>query len=376
MNFKKLDEFMKQMPERGFPCNEIAVSVDEKTVYRIGTGYSDAEKTKPVSGDDLYWLYSASKVITCIATMRLCEEGRLSLSDPVSNYLPEYAELSVKEADGTIRPAKTVMTVEHLFTMTAGLDYGTKKPAFQEAIAKGGNTRELVRALAKSPLCFDSGTRYQYSFCHDVLAAVAEVASGMRFADYLDAVLFKPLGIKNMGFHPTPEQEKKFSAMYTYRDGAGRCTLIPTRNDFRFTPDFDGGGAGLFGSVDEYMRIISAIACGGTAENGYRILKPETVRLFTENRLSDVQLDDLVSTTRYGYGFGLCGRVHIDPARSLCLSPVGEFGWSSASSHHVLIDTKNRLAFHYATHMLDCKYAHNKIHPALRNLVYEGFYAE
>ena len=376
MNFKKLDAFMKEMPERGFPCNEIAVSVDGKTVYRNASGYSDAEGTRPVSSDNLYWLYSATKVITCIATMRLVEAGLISLSDPVAKFLPEYGSVTVREADGTVRPARTVMTVEHLFTMTAGLDYGTGKPAFRAAIAANGSTRDLVRALAEEPLCFDPGTRYQYSFCHDVLAAVAEVASGKRFSEYLNESLFRPLGIRDMGFTPTPEQEKRFCAMYTRREGAGIPSLTDCRNSFRFTPDFEGGGAGLFGSVDEYMKIITPIACGGGAENGYQILKPETVKLFTKNRLSDIQRDDLVSTTRYGYGFGLCGRVHMEPARSLCLSPVGEFGWSSASAHHVLIDVQNRLAFHYATHVLDCRYAHNKIHPALRNLVYEGFYSE
>jgi CubicO group peptidase (beta-lactamase class C family) len=304
--------------------------------------------------------------------MRLVEEGRLSLSDPVAKYLPEYETVTVREADGSVRPPKTVMTVEHLFTMSAGLDYNSHRPAFRKAMEQGGGTRDLAVALAKDPLLFDPGTRYQYSFCHDVLAAVAEVVSGMRFSEYLETALFRPLGIKNMGFIPTAEQEKKFSAMYSYREGCATPISIPISNSFRFTPSFEGGGAGLFGSVDEYMKIITPIACGGTAENGYRILKPETVKLFTENRLSDIQRDDLVSTTRYGYGFGLCGRVHVDPTLSLCLSPVGEFGWSSASSHHVLIDTKNRLAFHYATHMIDCKYAHNKIHPALRNLVYEG----
>lgn len=371
MNFHALDAFMKDMPRRGFPATELSVALDGDCVYRVGVGFSDSAGTRPVSSRDLYWLYSATKVVTCIATMRLVEEGRISLSDPVAKYLPEYAGVVVREEDGSLRPPKTVMTVEHLFTMSAGLDYDSHRPAFREAMAKGASTRELAAALAADPLRFDPGTRYQYSFCHDVLAAVAEVVSGMSFYEYLDSVLFRPLEISDMGFVPNEEQKKRFSAMYAYREGAAIPREIECRNSFRFTEAFEGGGAGLFGSVDEYMKIITPIACGGTAKNGYRILKPETVKLFTENRLSDVQRDDLVSTTRYGYGFGLCGRVHVDPTLSLCLSPVGEFGWSSASAHHVLLDVENRLCFHFATHIMDCRYAHNKIHPALRNLVYE-----
>ena len=372
MNFSKLDAFMQSMPARGVPSSALSVTVDGKTVYRADVGYSDVAKTKPAGASDLYWLYSASKVITCIAVMRLVEEGRLSLTDPVKKYLPEFSDMTVKDPDGTIRPAKSDMTVEQLFTMTAGLDYGTRKPSIQEAIQKGGNTRQIISAMAENPLNFDPGTRYCYSFCHDVLAAVAEVVTGMRYADYMNELLFRPLGIVDMGFHPSPEQESRIADMYHYRRGAAIPVPITTRNEYCFTPNFDSGGAGLFGSVDEYMKIITPIACGGTSENGYQILKPETIRLFTENHLSDVQRDDFVTTRRFGYGFGLCGRVHVDPTVSLCLSPVGEFGWSSASGHHVLIDIENRVAFHFATHLLDCDYAHNMIHPALRNLVYEG----
>lgn len=372
MNFKKLDDYLKEMPDRGVPACEMSVTVDGKTVYRVGVGHADTEGKRPVCSDDLYWLYSATKVVTCIATMRLVEEGKLSLSDPVEKYLPEFSGMTVREPDGTVRPAKSAMTVEQLFTMSAGLDYGSKKEPIQAAIAKGGNTREIVAAMAKSPLNFDPGTSYCYSFCHDVLAAVAEVVTGMKFSDYLDTVLFRPLGIQSMGFHPTAEQKTRFSALYNYRNGAAFVEPIPCQNDYEFTPDFDSGGAGLFGSVDEYMKIITPIACGGTAENGYRILKPETIALFRENRLSPIQLDEMVSRSRFGYGFGLCCRVHMNPTVSMCLSPVGEFGWSSATAHHVLMDTDNRLAFHFATHLMNCNYAHSKIHPILRNLVYEG----
>ncbi len=375
MNFSKLDAYLKDMPRRGIPACEMSVTVDGKTVYRTGIGYANAEGSRPVSSNDLYWLYSATKVITCIATMRLVEDGKLSLSDPVEKYLPEFADMTVRESEGILRPSKSAMTVEQLFTMSAGLDYGSKKDAIQAAIAKGGNTREIVSAMAKEPLNFDPGTRYLYSFCHDVLAAVAEVASGMKFSDYLDTVLFRPLGIHNMGFHPTPEQATRFSAMYNYRNGAALAEPVPCKNDYEFTPYYESGGAGLFGSVDEYMKIITPIACGGTAENGYRILKSETVQLFRENRLSPVQLDDLITKRRFGYGFGLCCRVHMDPTVSMCLSPIGEFGWSSATGHHVLMDTDNRLAFHFAIHLLNCEYAHTMIHPIIRNLVYEGLNA-
>ena len=154
MNFSKLDAFMQKMPERGIPGCELSVTVGGKQVYRTSVGFADANKTRPASPKDLYWLYSATKVITCLGAMRLVEEGKLKLDDPVSKYLPEYGTLTVKEKDGSIRPAENVMTVEHLFTMRGGLDYDINKAPIREAIAEGSNTRDIIRAMAESPLCF------------------------------------------------------------------------------------------------------------------------------------------------------------------------------------------------------------------------------
>ena len=371
MNFSKLDAFMQKMPERGIPDCELAVTVDGKQVYRTSVGFADAKKTKPASDKDLYWLYSATKVITCLGAMRLVEEGKLNLDDPVSKYLPEYGTLTVKEKDGSIHPAENVMTVEHLFTMRGGLDYDFTKEPIRSAIERGGNTREIVRAMAESPLCFEPGTHYLYSLCHDVLAAVVEVVSGVRFADYLDQVFFAPLGITDMGFHPNETQLRRIVDMYKFHNGMGYAEQIPSVNSHRLTDRYDSGGAGLFGGVDDYMKIITPIACGGTAENGYRLLKPETIRLLQVNHLDEVAMEDMISS-QFGYGFGLCGRVHVNPAYSLCPSPVGEFGWSSATSHNVLIDPENRIAYHYATHLWNCNYGSRKIHPKIRDLVYEG----
>ena len=138
MNFSKLDAFMKTMPERGIPGCELAVAKDGEIVYRTSVGFADAAKTKPASKNDLYWIFSATKVITCIAAMRLVEEGKIALDDPVSKYIPEYATMTVKQADGKIVPAKTQMTILHLFTMTGGMTYERKSPSLVRAIMQVG----------------------------------------------------------------------------------------------------------------------------------------------------------------------------------------------------------------------------------------------
>ena len=95
MNFTKLDAFMNDMPLRGYPGCELAVSLNGETVYRKNVGYADAAKTRPLSGNDISWIFSCSKVITCLAAMTLVEEGKIALDDPVSKYIPEFADVEI-----------------------------------------------------------------------------------------------------------------------------------------------------------------------------------------------------------------------------------------------------------------------------------------
>ena len=372
MDFSKLDQYMELMPKRGFPSCELSVSLDGSIVYRKGVGYSDSSKTKPVADTDLYWLFSATKVITCIAAMRLVENGTIALDDPVSKYIPEYAELHIRLQDGTLTKAQNVMTVEHLFTMCGGMTYDIGDPTIKEAARTTPSTLDMVKAMAKMPLIAEPGTKYRYSLCHDVLAAVVEVASGMLFSEYLQKNIFDPLGITDMGFRPTEEQQSRFSAQYSYKDGTATVTEIPIGNKYRLTHEYDSGGAGLFGSVDEYMKIITPVACGGTTPDGYRILKPETIKMMGENRLKGDILNGLSNTRLYGYGWGLCGRAHFDPIRSMSLAPVGEFGWDGAAAAFCMIDPTSRIALYFGTHVFGCNYAYHSVHPTVRNLVYEA----
>ena len=372
MNFSKLDKFLEEMPQRGFPAVEMAITKDGETVYRKFVGFSDSAKTKPTSCDDLYWIFSATKVITCTAAMRLVEEGVIALDDPVSKYLPEYANLTVKQNDGSVIPAKNVMTVEHLFTMSAGLTYDRSFPNVKQAIENELGTVEIARAIAKDPLVFEPGTNYKYSLCHDVLAAVVEVASGTRFADYVQKIIFTPLGMSNSGFHPSEEQKKRVSAQYNHKAGTVRAIERPVGNELVFTPDYDSGGAGVFCTVDDYMKMLTALSLGGTSKNGYRLLKPETVKMMGENRLCDAGLDHFQNTRLYGYGWGLCGRAHINPTMSLSLSPIGEFGWDGATGPFALVDATNHVAMYFGVHIFGAQYLYHIVHPHIRNLAYEG----
>lgn len=369
MDFSKLDRYMEQMTLRGIPACELAVTLNGERVYRKCVGYSDPEGTRPTCPDDIYWVYSATKVYTCIAALRLIEEGKLSLSDPVSKYIPEFANPMIKGKDGTLTPAKNVMTIEHLFTMTGGMTYEFPKVTDE---TPDRSTVGLVREMAKKPLVFEPGTRYKYSLCHDVLGAVVEIVSGKRFSEYLDEIIFKPLGIKDMGFAPTEEQKARVSTQYYYRNGIGKA--VPAGNNMRgnLSEQYESGGGGLFATVDEYMKLITVIACGGTTKDGYTVLKPETIEMMKSNRLCDEAWDDFIVHRLFGYGWGLCGRVHVDPIRSGSKTPVGEFGWDGMAGAFVLMDTENHLALYFGMHIISCGIGAYSVHHTIKNMVYEA----
>lgn len=373
MNFSKLEQLIDTMPSRAIPFCDLAISKDGETVFRRSVGCSDAEQKKPVERTDLAWIFSASKVITCTAAMRLVEEGKLHVNDPVSKYIPAFAQMQIKQRDGSLAPCQTPMTVEHLFTMSGGMDYDIGAAPIKEAIqAPNANTLSIVSAMAKLPLHFEPGTHYRYSLCHDVLAAVVEVASGMPFSEYLQKIIFDPLGMKDTGFRPTEDQRARFVATYRY-DGVNNPPIpLPSENEYAFTPHYDSGGAGLFSCVDDYMKFATTLACGGTSKEGYTLLRPETVAMMEVNRLCPAAVKDLNAGRLYGYGWGLGCRVHMNPTLSLSRSGIGEFGWDGAAGAFSMIDRSNRVALYLAMQVRGNTYAYNILHPLIRNLAYEG----
>ena len=343
MNFLKLEQLVDTMPDRGIPFYELIITRRGKQVFSRSVGRSSKEK------NDLYWLYSTTKIITCTAAMQLVEQGKLHLDDAISKYLPAFGTLQVRQSDGTITPCETKLRVEHLFTMTGGLgpDHETAQPVMEAAAVPGAGTLEIVNAMAQVPLYFEPGNRYLYGFCHDVLAAVVEVVSEMRFSEYVQRMILDPLEMSDTGFHPNEEQKNRFAEMFRFDNSNGTSKRISTVNKLILSPNYDSGGAGLFGCASDYIKLITALACDGVAENGYRVLSPSSIAQMECNRLNPVALHDFVNGRLHGYGWGLCGRVHMNPTFSLSGSPVGEFGWDGAAGCFSMVDRKNQIALFY-----------------------------
>ncbi len=375
MDASKIDKYLDLLESYGIPACDFAISHRGKEVYRRMCGFADHAKTRPLTENDIFRVYSISKVTVCVCAMRLMEQGKLKLDDPVSKYLPAYADIKVKNGDGTISPAKNTMTILHLITMTGGLDYEVKKENIEKAAQKAdATTVSIANAFAEAPLNFEPGTRYCYSLCHDALAAVIEVVSGMTYSEYVRKNITEPLGMVDTGFRPSPEQKKRFVEAYQHVKGLMKATPIDGEKHHKFfipSAEYDSGGAGLFSTVNDQMKLLTTLANGGTAPNGYQLLKPESIALFGENRLPDSARPDFLSDRLFGYSYGLCGRVHIDRKLSLSRSAEGEFGWDGAAGAFALVDPKNQVAMFFGIQVLGCTISYFKVFPELRNLGYE-----
>ena len=371
---EKLARYLDYLPQCGVPSCDFAVAKDGKPVYRHTVGYEDHAKTRPLTENSIFRLYSVSKVTTCVCGMRLVEQGLLGLDDPVAKYLPAFAHLSVKQRDGSLLPAQNTMTLRQLFTMTGGLDYDLNaEPIRRAAALPEANTVSVASAMAETPLSFEPGTHYKYSLCHDVLAAVIEVVAGMPFCEYVRKNVTEPLGMTDTGFRPSNEQRARFVDAYRFVHGLMQARPVDGEKDHaRFVPcaGYDSGGAGLFSTVNDQMKLLTVLANGGTTSDGYRILSPNTIAQMGKNGLPDSAYPDFQPTRLYGYGWGLCGRAHVNKRISLARSAEGEFGWDGAAGAFALIDPFNRVSMFFGMQVLGCAYSYHKLFPDLRDMGY------
>lgn len=353
----KIENYLTKCVDEGkIPGGDYLVMQDHKPLLRVTVGYADMEHTAPLPKDAAYYIYSCTKPVTAAAAMQLIENGKLSLDDKVSRYLPEFADCTARR-DGTTVPAGDLLTVRHLLTMTGGFDYDLMRPNVRELIAENpeATTREIVRALAARPLCFLPGEQYQYSLCHDVLGAVIEEASGMRFGAYLEERLFRPLGMTHTHFAKNAEAEDDPRLLPLYCCDASFAITREAGNGYVPTSRYESGGAGLISTVEDYAKFTDAMACRGVGADGTRILKAETVDLLRTEQLSRIRPGGTAvfgGEPEIGYGYALGVRTLIEKKNGI-RSHLGEFGWGGAAGGYLLIDPEVRLSIVYFQHVLN-----------------------
>ena len=388
MDFTPLKNFMDHLTAWRIPGNSVSVCIDNEEVFSYQSGYENVEEKREMSPDVLFNIFSCSKPLTAAAALQLYEKGLLGLDVPLYDFIPEYKDILVKDENGQEKKCDTPITIRHLLTMTSGIIFDITSPAFEKAkkITSGKmNTLSVIKCMADCGVSFIPGTRWEYGYSLDVLAAVVEVVSGKRFRDYVQENIFLPLEMHESYYH-NDDVLDRVATMYRYdntkeenlvnlqasTDNAKDGTLVNAGKSvfLVFGSEYDSGSGGITTSVSDFSKFASAMASGGTGKNGERILSEETIQLMGQNQLSDKLFDDFRRRWPYhvGYSYGLGAKTRIAKPENGSLWNAGEFGWGGAAGSTILCDPKIRLSMFYTHHMLNPQEAYYQ--PRLRDALY------
>ena len=317
-----------------------------REVYYAQAGYANIAEKKKMERNTIVRLYSMTKPVTAAAVMLLVERGMIDLWDPIEKYIPEFANISVtadsREDIGALK-AKRSITVKDCMNMTSGLPYGDDMDissqdvgkVFQELdkrlySANPMTTREFAGKLGVCRLDFQPGEGWRYGTSADVLGAVVEVASGMRFGEFLKKEFFEPLGMHDTGFSVSENKRDRLATVYEwtpnglveYHDNhLGIC------NHMDIEIVFESGGAGLVSTIEDYARFTQMLMQKGKFA-GKEILAARTVEYLTSCHLQPHQQAMMKDWENlYGFSYGNLMRVLVKPSLTIMNGSIGEYGW-------------------------------------------------
>jgi CubicO group peptidase (beta-lactamase class C family) len=381
-------------PQKIAGC-QVMVARRGHPAYFKSLGHADLARGRPMGDDAIFRIYSMSKPITSVALMTLFEQGYFQLDDPVSRVIPEWKDHRVwvsGEGDSMVTESpNTPMTFRHVLSHSGGLTYGSMLTALgapdsghpvdkiydEHKISreKGETLSSFAAKLARVPLRYHPGERWQYSLSTDVCGYLVEAISGERFDKYLQRVIFDPLGMKDTAFHVKPEKAARFTA--NYRRGADKNLQMiddPETSGFLREPAFFGGGGGLTGTTADYHRFCEMLRRGGELD-GARILGARTIGLMTKNHLkggsdlTSMALGAFSETSNAGVGFGLGFAVTLDEVTTGTLGQ-GDYYWGGAASTIFWVDPKEDLTVVFMTQLMPS--ATFNFRGQLKNIIYSS----
>jgi CubicO group peptidase (beta-lactamase class C family) len=319
-------------------------------------GMLDRENSKPMRKDSIFRMYSMTKGVTGVAAMILLEEGRLSLLEPASKYLPELAAMKVQVEktgpDGKktyeVVPAERQITIRDLLRHTSGFDYTGPKDEKGEALyvrsgvyAPDITIGEAVKRAAKLPLLHQPGTIWDYGISTDVLGRLVEVVSGKTLDVFFEERIFKPLGMVDTGFYVPEVKWDRLATLYSPNpDKTIKRVVGGPQDSFKKPAVMLMGGAGLTSTAMDYARFYQMLLNGGTLD-GQRILSRKSVELMSADHLGD--LPRVGPLLPVGFGFGLTFAVNLGPGKNGITGTEGEYYWGGAAGTRFWIDPKEQM---------------------------------
>lgn len=354
---------------------QVTVARHGHIAYAKNFGLMDRERGKPTADDTIYRIYSMTKPIVSVALMTLYEQGHFQLNDPVSRFVPSWKDHRVwTSGEGDVmqtEPAHRPISFRDVLSHTAGLTYGGGLPGVGvqhpidhiyrslkiRSFDAPDSMQTFLDKLGQVPLRYQPGTAWMYSLATDVCGALVEVISGKPLAQYLDEVIFQPLGMKDTAFWVAPEKAHRFAANYQ-RGADKQLKLIddPETSNFLREPGFKSGGGGLTGTSADYLRFCEMLRRGGELD-GQRILGPRTIELMHMNHLpggkdlTQVALGSFSETANEGVGFGLGFASTLGQVETGSLG-AGDYYWGGAASTIFWVDPKEDLSVVFMTQLM------------------------
>lgn len=356
------------------------VSRHGETAYFETLGHLDREAGVPMRPDAIFRIASMSKPVTSVAVMILMEEGRFLLDDPVSRFLPEFAEMQVAVPDDptdpassiTLVPAERSITIRHLLSHTSGLTYGlfNRGPVgerYREAQlwSPGTTLAEFSQKVATLPLVHQPSTAWEYGVSTDILGRLVEAASGMTFAQFLEERIFGPLGMGDSGFYVPEEKADRLAAHYAVqRDGS--LVAAPAHIEFRQPPALPSGGAGLVSTASDYAKFAQMLLNGGEL-NGARVLSRKSVELMSADHTAGLTQRGILGDS--GFGLGLSVRGPLGDSGNP--GSHGAVGWSGIYNTFFWVDPEEDLFAVFMTQI--SPFGYRQWRNRFRVLVYQAF---
>jgi CubicO group peptidase (beta-lactamase class C family) len=378
--------------EEGVKNNELPGAVvliarNGKLVMFDSFGFRDKEAKAPMTNDTIFRIASMTKPIVSVAAIMLMEEGKLTLADPVSRYIPAFADTKVavekKNGDGTIEyvqePQTRPMTVQDLLRHTSGLTYGAvgankfKQSYLDMNVNDRSQTNaEMAEKLAKLSLVYQPGTTWEYSMSTDVLGRVVEVASGMPLDKFIEERITKPLKMGDTGFEVGAD--KKTRGAKPMKEGPKN--EVPSIPDVAEKFTWRSGGGGMVSTAADYARFLQMFANGGQLD-GVRLISRKSIDLMTADALPpDIKMgadmwrfEALEPSARMGQGFGLGFAVRTDQGRNPLPGSPGDYYWGGAYGTYFWHDPRERM---YVVFMMQSPAARLRYRYLLRDLVYQA----
>lgn len=386
----RIDQHFRPYVDDGrLPGYTIALMRKGEVAFVSTYGHADLEAGTPTAPDTIYRIFSMTKPITSVACLMLMEEGKLQLTDLVSQYVPAFAQTQVWKGGSLLKPVLEAQTepmrLWHLLTHTAGLTYGFlyshpvddlyRRAGFELGPDRSMDLATVCDRYAALPLLFQPGASWNYSVATDILGRVVEVAAGMPLDEFFKTRIFDPLGMHDTSFFVPQDKAHRLAALYGVNAADGKARRFQKPVTGLEQPTFLSGGGGLMSTAYDYARFMTLMAQGGVLD-GQRLLSPATLRLMTANHLPNNQ--DVSSfgspvgeeVSYDGLGFGLGVSVVSDQTKTRALCPNGSYGWGGLASTVFWNDPVNELGALFMTQLMPS--STHPIRPFLRQLVYQA----